>query len=559
MADTIDTRSQNGTSTSSNGTVSEGARSNVVSNDAIRKAIAEAYAKMGLNAMPSINGPEGICYDFCWGLRVYIPDSPKRAYRIRYWELESERLMFDGVVNQCAWVQSTSHYCTRYRLLITDNVTGEKIVEHTTDFKGRDVLISIPVETVGDTLAWFPSVVEFQRIHQCRLFVSMSDHMRALLEKANPEVIFIDRKQSQSLRPYAFYTIAVSFDGNTTEQPYDWRLTPLHWVGANILGLDAYALQETRPRVVFNPEDRKIKEPYVCISTMASGLCKMWMNPYGWDKVVEFLKRAGYRVIAIDGRSTTGYGIVYQKTPKGAEDWTGVGEGKTLSDRAALLYHADFFIGLGSGLSWLSWAMNKPTVLISNFSLPYCEFHTPYRVWNPFSCHGCFTNPLYKFENRDPLWCPLYKGDPKMQYSCSLTITSAQVINAIKRIPEFQRHNSSRLETVVEEAAKTVKPVINDVDAGSSVKVRDGKPIFEKVEKPKENRIPPADLALVPGKEKVLHPGDNGMKGIIAGVQLQLDRNYGEKKESSSAKPKKSAGNTLKKNKKKEKKNVKPD
>ena len=31
------------------------------------------------------------------------------------------------------------------------------------------------------------------------------------------------------------------------------------------------------------------------------------------------------------------------------------------------LYHADLFIGLGSGLSWANWALNKHTVMINNF------------------------------------------------------------------------------------------------------------------------------------------------------------------------------------------------
>lgn len=531
------------------GTITDGASSRPVTNDEIRKGIADAYAKTGLNAMPSVNGPEGICFDFCWGLRVYIPDSPKRTYKVRYWEVESGRLMFEGVISQCAWVQSTSHYCTRYRLVISDAATGQTIIDHTTDFAGKDVLIDIPVETVGDTLAWFPAVVEFQRRNKCRVFVAMSKHMRALLEKANPEIIFIDREQRQNLRPYAYYAIAVYFDGNTTEQPYDWRLTPLNWVGANILGLDGYELQETRPRVSFNPE-RTIKEPYVCISTMASGLCKMWLNPYGWDKVVEFLKKAGYRVIDIDGRDTTGFGIVYQKIPAGAENWTGIGEGKTLSDRASLIYNADFFVGLGSGLSWLSWALNKPTVLISNFSLPYCEFHTPYRVWNPFTCHGCFTNPLYKFDGHEPLWCPLNEKDPKNHYACSLTITSTQVINAIKRIPEFQKH----VETSSPAPAPTI-PSNPTEEVVETVKVRNGEPLIanDKKESSPMKGNDMAELkkmAMASNPEKpVFRPGDKGMKGVINSLQMQLDKNYKAKRKDD-VKPKET-------NKKKETKNVK--
>ena len=62
-----------------------------------------------------------------------------------------------------------------------------------------------------------------------------------------------------------------------------------------------------------------------------------------------------------------------------AEDFTG---NRPLQERLSLLHHADFFIGLGSGLSWLAWAADTPVVMISGFSHPSTEFHTPYRVIN---------------------------------------------------------------------------------------------------------------------------------------------------------------------------------
>ena len=38
------------------------------------------------------------------------------------------------------------------------------------------------------------------------------------------------------------------------------------------------------------------------------------------------------------------------------------------------LIKAKFFIGIGSGLSWLAWACNTKTVLVSGFSKEWCEF-----------------------------------------------------------------------------------------------------------------------------------------------------------------------------------------
>ena len=45
-----------------------------------------------------------------------------------------------------------------------------------------------------------------------------------------------------------------------------------------------------------------------------------------------------------------------------------------LSDRINYLAHADAFIGVGSGLSWLAWASGTKVVMISGFSKPHTEF-----------------------------------------------------------------------------------------------------------------------------------------------------------------------------------------
>jgi autotransporter strand-loop-strand O-heptosyltransferase len=55
---------------------------------------------------------------------------------------------------------------------------------------------------------------------------------------------------------------------------------------------------------------------------------------------------------------------------------------RPIVERARWLKHAAFFVGLSRGLSWLAWAMRIPVVMVSGFSHPDNEFHTPYRVFN---------------------------------------------------------------------------------------------------------------------------------------------------------------------------------
>ena len=108
-----------------------------------------------------------------------------------------------------------------------------------------------------------------------------------------------------------------------------------------------------------------------------------------------------------------------------------------LVERARWIRHAEFFVGLTSGLSWLAWACGARVVMISGFTLPTTEFDTPYRVINYHACIGCWNDPALRFDhNRDFLWCPRHAGTPR-QFECTRLITAEQVKQTIRRIPGF--------------------------------------------------------------------------------------------------------------------------
>jgi hypothetical protein len=200
----------------------------------------------------------------------------------------------------------------------------------------------------------------------------------------------------------------------------------LHRTAGHILGVDP---KEEPPRLALSVS-RRIAGPYVCIATKSSCQAKFWNNGHGWNMVVGHLKSLGYRVLAIDREATVGLGFTWNQIPHEAEDFTG---NLPLAERIALLRHADFFIGLGSGLSWLAWACKIPVILISGFSLPNCEFETPYRVYSAHGCKGCWDDTAVNFDHRDFLWCPRHKGTER-QYECTRLITGQQVIGHIDRL-----------------------------------------------------------------------------------------------------------------------------
>ena len=226
--------------------------------------------------------------------------------------------------------------------------------------------------------------------------------------------------------PYASYRVGLFFGGNQDNQPFDFRQVGLARTAGYILGVDP---QETPPRLPPDPP-REITEPYVCIAVQSTNLAKTWRNGLGWEQVVDHLKGLGYRVLCIDRERITGHGWVWNGIPHGAEDFTGE---RPLAERAAMLHHADFFVGLSSGLSWLAWAAGTPVVMISGFTLPTCEFPTPYRVHNTHVCHGCWDATDAAFDHHDYFWCPRHKGTDR-QFECTRAITGRQAIRAIERL-----------------------------------------------------------------------------------------------------------------------------
>jgi autotransporter strand-loop-strand O-heptosyltransferase len=94
---------------------------------------------------------------------------------------------------------------------------------------------------------------------------------------------------------------------------------------------------------------------------------------------------------------------------------------------------AKLFIGVGSGLSWLSWALNTPTIMISGFSYPYTEFQDCERIFpeDLKTCRGCFNRKW--LDPGDWEWCPDHKDTPR-QFECTKNIKPDQVIVSIKKL-----------------------------------------------------------------------------------------------------------------------------
>ena len=265
-----------------------------------------------------------------------------------------------------------------------------------------------------------PYCEEFRKKHNCELIVST--FLNSLFVDQYPEIEFVEPGKTV-YNIYAQYQLGWYYNENEefdqNRHPNDFKIQPLQKTATDILGLN---YEEIRPKLNISEVSKKKK---VGIGFHSTAQAKYWNNKNGWQEVVDYLNSCGYECMIY---SKEGNGYMGNNYPKGVK----VYKGGSLQDVINEFATCEFFVGLGSGLSWLAWACELPVVLISGFSEKWAETKLDtYRVINEDVCHGCFN--WDRLDAGDWNWCPKYKGTNR-QFECSKQITSEMVINEINNI-----------------------------------------------------------------------------------------------------------------------------
>jgi len=367
-------------------------------------------------------GPEGIKYDFQDGCRIGLPPD---KWRVEIKDTATQTLLFAQDL-AAGVVCTTKRYFVPFAFRVQRR--GVTVFEHEFSLVGKDILIDMHLGALGDHLAWMGHVEAFAARHRCRIHCLVRPGFADLFAGRNDALIVTEDQSILEQGFYARYKVLIFFnDLNRDHQPTDYRQVGLIVSGAYILGMPP---KERRPRIRIADGGRPIEEPYVCIGTQATGHNKYWNNPEGWHRTVSYLKEKGYRVICIDRDRVAGHETIWHHIPHGAEDMTGA---IPLSERARWLQHADFFIGLSSGLSWLAWASACPVIMISGFTEPYNEFETPYRVINRHVCNGCSNDVTIEFDRTNYMWCPRH-ANTERDFECTKMIAYEQVELMINQV-----------------------------------------------------------------------------------------------------------------------------
>jgi len=323
------------------------------------------------------------------------------------------------------WTRANRKWYTEWSLRVSKN--GKTVFEHKFNLKDKRVYISLESKSLGDTIAWMPYVEEFRKKHDC--IVYCSTFWNNLWDKELYSDIQFVMPGTTVDNLYAMYVVVYSspFDGHIN--PRNPVSIPLQTIASDILGLPQ---KEIKPFIELPEKEPKIKEKYVCFSIHSTAQCKYWNYPGGWQKVVDYLKKLGYKVVNIAKENQ----FMGNKPPTAKDIINRTGDKYNIRHRINELQHADMFIGVSSGLAWLAWAIGIPTIIISGNTKPFNEPDV-YRPFNNNVCNGCLNNTNFIFDKGKWNWCPENKN-----FECSKSITPEMVIDDINTILNIKEQSA---------------------------------------------------------------------------------------------------------------------
>lgn len=397
------------------------------------------------NDKRSVKSAENFIYTFNFieGPFVEIRGADKSTeFLVEFIDKTHNEKVYTTSLHANMWSRAGRKYYTDWLIRIT-NLSTNEIIEHDFDLTNKRVLISLDSKALGDSLAWFPAIDEFRKKHNCEIIASTFKN--ELFKDQYPEITFV-KPGTLVHNIYASYNLGLFYDKDmydATKHPSNFRDKPMQQTATDILGLE---YNPVKPKLKTDLGERPIKEPYVCLGIHATAQAKYWNNLTGWQEITNYFKSKGMKVIVL---SREGDGYMGNRYPAGIEEVRG---GHSIDNVMRYLKYSEMFIGVGSGLSWLSWGMNIPTVLISGFSYPYTEIldDNIIRIFKDDVCTGCFNR--CKLDAGDWNWCPDHKNTPR-QFECSKSITGQYVIKRIENYLKYGKDISTdKINDIIEDA-----------------------------------------------------------------------------------------------------------
>jgi autotransporter strand-loop-strand O-heptosyltransferase len=329
-----------------------------------------------------------------------IKSGLKADFKVQYFD--GDNLVYENTIGSNSWVKLNRQYYTKWESKVFMN--DELIHHNILDLEGKRVYIALASKSLGDTIAWAPYAEEFQKKHKCK--VILSTFLNKILDIPEIELV-----EPGTVVPniYAQYNIGWFYDSN--KEPELPNTIKLQEAATKILGLE---FEEIKPKLKYDADINNYGK-YVTIATNSTSGCKFWTKE-GWQGVINYLHEKGYKVINVS------------LEPNPFDNCEQI-INKDIQKTMAIIHHSEFFIGLGSGVSWVANAIGKQVVMINNFAAEDHEFDC-IRITNKNVFNGCWNNSNFKFDAGDFDWCPIYKNTPR-HFECQRSIVAEDVIDRL--------------------------------------------------------------------------------------------------------------------------------
>jgi autotransporter strand-loop-strand O-heptosyltransferase len=381
----------------------------------------DKVAEIGLNTIndflsrkPWLNRPvreNQINISYIDGPKVEILGDEDNQYIVEFINGDTNEIISTSTIGRNMWCNCNRKYYVNWVI----KINGE--VYDTFDVANKSVLISLDSKSIGDTLAWAPYAVEFAKQNNCKVILS-TFHNDWFYDNPNySEIDFI--LPGQSVSCYSSYKIGwFKINEGKWEDfnnyPNPVNLIPLQQTATDILGLN---FKEVNHGVSLSIGDNPLDSKYVVFAPQATAGCKEWVYE-NWVKLSKLIKEKGYEVVIITKNPYHIEGTINVFD----EPWDVV---------STYLHHSEFTVGLGSGISWLNWSLDKFTYMINGFSVDGHEFTNNIKKISNDVCIKCWNDPVHVFDSGDWDWCPVYKGSNR-QHICQKSITAEQVFKNIE-------------------------------------------------------------------------------------------------------------------------------
>lgn len=348
---------------------------------------------------------------FIDGVKCTIKGYSKYKYIAKFINNDTNDIIYETILESNQWASPNIKYFINWKVEVTSDNPNFKTFTKCIDLYNKNVHIMFDSSSLGDTISWFPYIKLFQEKHKCKVYVNIFNEylfQSSDFIKINSEEIDIDTI-------YASYKIGCY--NNINLNPNPWNEIPLGKVCSDILGLYYKEIKPILSESILNIEPFKIGSKYVTISTNSTAKMKLWNNENGWQELVDYLNNKGYVVINISNDINRLKNTIYLKDD-------------SIIDIIKYIKGSSFFIGLSSGLSWLSWCLDKKVFMINGFIEDYSDFtENCYKIKNKSVCNSCWNKVVF---DKNYNTC-VFKEIESERFQCSKSITSKMVIDTIEK------------------------------------------------------------------------------------------------------------------------------